>query len=515
MAVARARESPLSLLLGGLSASRELPHKQWEPPLERPRFGPATSQKWRLPVNTVKQTLARATEKFALRLFRSPRLRHITRLSLDRTGSWHQRECPLKAPFVFSFVVAMGLFRNDSLRILLKRLLEMERERRPGLCPRAVTPEAICKARKRLRSEPLREGFEITTRKVRPRCWFGGLRVYALDGTKADMPDTPSNEAAFGRPPSSRGHSAFPQALLLGLVDVATHRLKGASIHPGAMDERAASLPLLERLGQRDLLLLDRGYAAAWYFHELDQREIPFVVRSKTGWKPRRLHQLRDGSWMVEGRGDPPKSKSLRGRWSGPRKVRYCLRMIEYRVGESPVIRLLTNLLDPDAYPADRIATLYAQRWEGELVFDEIKNHLATVTHGKLRTIFRSKSPGGVEQEAWGLLLSYNLVRETMLQAARRQKLDPLHLSFVGSVGCIRRTLPRIHRAPTRRHRELFLQLLGDIASELIPRPRREVAYPRKKKRKMSNFGVKKPHHKAEPRTKEVLILTDQDLWDV
>lgn len=462
----------------------------------------------------VNQSLAAASERFSFRLFQSPDLQRLTKQALDRTGTWHQRECPLKARFVFSFVVAMGLFRNDSLRNLLVRLLEMARERDPSVCPRAVTPEAICKARERLGAAPLRVAFEATTKRVRPRCWFGGLRVYALDGSKTDLADTSLNEAAFGRPATPRGRAAFPQALLLGLVDVKTHRLKGASIHPCRMDERAASLPLLESLGKRDLLLLDRGYAAAWYFYELDQREIPFVVRTKTGWKPRRVFQMKDGSWLVRGKGTPPTSKTLKGNWRGPRTVRYSLRMIEYRVGgKGPIIRILTNLLDPDKHPAHEIARLYAVRWEGELVFDEIKVHLATVTHGKLKTIFRSKSPQGVAQEAYGLLLSFNLVRETMTQAARRRKVDPLVLSFVGAVGCIRRALPRIHRASKKQQKILYEQLLEDIAAHRISRPRRNLAYPRKKKSKMSNFGVKRPHHKAEPTTRRVLIIEDQELW--
>ena len=156
-------------------------------------------------MSKVRRSLAHATDRFALRLFRNPDLARITRLSLDRAGAWHQRECPLKAPFVFSFVLAMGLFRDESLRTLLTRLLEMLRERHPGVSPRAVTPEAVCKARKRLGVEALREGFRLTTERVRPRCSFHGLRVYALDGTKADLPDTPRNEAFFGRPGSSRG----------------------------------------------------------------------------------------------------------------------------------------------------------------------------------------------------------------------------------------------------------------------------------------------------------------------
>lgn len=460
-------------------------------------------------MSRIRHVFARAVDRFSLRLFRSPDLEQIARLALDRTGAWHQRECPLKAPFVFSFVLAMSLFREDSLRALLDRLLEMLREHEPEITPRAVTPEALCKARERLGEAPLREGFALSALRVQPPPWCRGLRVYSLDGTKADIPDTPLNEREFGRPGASRGRSAFPQTLLLGLVDVQSHRLKAASTHPGAMPERDASLPLLEGLGKEDLLLLDRGYFAAWYFHELDRRGIPFVVRSKMGSKIRKVFQLKDGSWLVEGEGHAPASKALRDRWDGPRKVRYTLRMIEYRIGESPEIRILTSLLDPDRFPALELAKLYAQRWEGELVFDEIKNHLATVTHGSLRTLFRSKTPAGVVQEAFGLFLTFNLVRETMVQAGRRKNLDPLRISFVGALKCIRRSLPRIDRAPRRQHPKLFLQLLDDIAHQLLPQVRRDLAYPRKKKRKMENVGVKKPHHKAEPRSRTPVILSD------
>lgn len=460
-------------------------------------------------MHTVKHALAEVAKNFSLQIFQHPDLRTITAEALDRSGRREQRRCPLSAELVFTFVLLMGLHRAESLRTLLTRLLEMLRERDPDLRLNAVSPEAVCHARARLGPEAHRIAFELTTEKVRPPCWIGGYRVYALDGTKADLADTTRNEAEFGRPGASRGRAAFPQALLLALVDVRTHRLKGASIHPCWMPERDASLPLLDRLGKRDLLLLDRGYDAAWYYYELEHRQIPFLARCKAGRKIRRLHQLKDGSWLVEVRGERPGSRHLKDTWKGPRSFRLTLRMIEYKVGDSPEIRLLTNVLDIDACPALAMAELYAYRWEGELVFDQLKNHFATVTHGTLRTLFRSKRPAGVRQEAWALFLTYNLVRETMHQAACSQKEDPRMISFVATVEIIRRALPRIERAPRRHQRLLFSQLLDDIADQKISRPRRSEANPRKVKRKMSNFGVKLAHHKTEPRCRRPQILTE------
>jgi hypothetical protein len=43
------------------------------------------------------------------------------------------------------------------------------------------------------------------------------------------------------------------------------------------------------------------------------------------------------------------------------------LRVIEYQVDGGEVIRLLTDLLDPGAYPAAELAALYGQRWEAEV----------------------------------------------------------------------------------------------------------------------------------------------------
>ncbi|TBR56869.1 hypothetical protein B4U84_25790 [Westiellopsis prolifica IICB1] len=49
-------------------------------------------------------------------------------------------------------------------------------------------------------------------------------------------------------------------------------------------------------------------------------------------------------------------------------------------------------------------------------------------------TIFRSKKSQLVEQELYGMLIAYNLLRDLMYQAANKYGKDPLLLSFLESL---------------------------------------------------------------------------------
>jgi len=108
------------------------------------------------------------------------------------------------------------------------------------------------------------------------------------------------------------------------------------------------------------------------------------------------------------------------------------VRVIEYRVtdpgrpqAEHTTYRLVTTILDPDAAPADELAALYAERWEIESVFDELKTH----QRGP-RVILRSRTPAGVYQEAWGYLCVHYATRALIGAAADTGSHDPDRLSF-------------------------------------------------------------------------------------
>ena len=86
--------------------------------------------------------------------------------------------------------------------------------------------------------------------------------------------------------------------------------------------------------------------------------------------------------------------------------------------------------------PATELAAAYAQRWEIELAFDELKTH----QRGP-RIVLRSKSPDLVLQEIWGHLCCHYAIRTLMAEAADHAGHDPDRVSFVAALRIARPTI--------------------------------------------------------------------------
>jgi hypothetical protein len=443
--------------------------------------------------------LTEISEDDSFRLFQEHDLPEKIRTSIEVTGRVNRRRCPLSAPRVAAFVLAMTMNRSLSLPVLLRRFLDPYAERIDMADFREITPEAMIKARARLGLEPLRHLFQTLGAEVEPHETFHGYCLHGIDGVVESMPDTPENDREFGRTKSPRGRSAWPQMRVVPLMELTTRQVVDAVFQPCSAGERSAVPRLLENLGPHDLTLLDRGFSAAWLFQRFLERGTHFVARIGSTWKPRYLERLPDGSWIVEVEGNThkPGDEERKGAARGP-KVTLRLRLVEYSVGRRQRIRLVTDLLDHQEVPALQLAQLYHRRWECELGYDEQKTHLASTAKGTAATILRSKTPTGVYQEAYALLITYNLIRRTIVDAAKLTSADPLQLSFVEVLDRIRVWLPKFQGAFARKVDTLRAAFLRDIARCRIQRPRRKRVYPRVVKRKMSNFGLKRRHHRGQ-----------------
>lgn len=437
--------------------------------------------------SNVQQFLAYAADNFGLQLFETPEYRDKVEAALTQAERWHGRECPLKAPLMMCYIFMSVLYRPESLADVLLKLLEYYRFRNPELSLGSLTPEAPIHARYRLGSEPFRLFYEAQAAELCPPPSFHGLRVYGVDGAAFKVPDTEENESEFGRPKASRGRTAFPQLHLVSLVSTTTHETRGAIIQKCNGADRDGLVELLPRLGEGDLLLADIGFSACWVFKRCQDHGVKVLFRISETWKPRVIQQLGDGDSIVEVTGTVPRKHR------GSPTVTCRMRMIEYTIGDNEHVRLLTDLMDHDIYPAGELARLYHARWECELAHDEWKNHLATVDTGTLKLCFRAKKPEGVKQEVYALLGLHNMIRGMMAEAARLHEINPVHLSFVKSIRIVCNATARYQLAVYDEERaQIYQQTLHDIAGTLDRQPRRPRKCRRGVKVKMSNYPLKR-----------------------
>jgi len=195
---------------------------------------------------------------------------------------------------------------------------------------------------------------------------------------------------------------------------------------------------LLDELGPDTLLLVDAGIISGGFLEHARQRQIHVLGALEAGvWEhlPGQ-RRLADGSvlvWVPPTRPGQALYPVQHGLWV--RILSY--QVTDERLGEpGQVYRLVTTLLNPRVAPALELIGLYHERWEVELVIDEIKTHERVQ-----RKVLRSKTPQGVRQELYGIFLAHYAVRALMAQAAVQAELDPDRLSFTQGLFVLTETL--------------------------------------------------------------------------
>jgi hypothetical protein len=155
------------------------------------------------------------------------------------------------------------------------------------------------------------------------------------------------------------------------------------------------------------------------------------------------------------------------------------------RSGHGQCHRLVTSLLDEVAYPAHTLAVASHERWEIEVTIDETDTH-----QRRPRQPLHSRTPLGVLQELYGLLLAHYAIRAVMHEAVLRADVAPDRLSFVNTVRILQSAVFEGQIVAPSQQAAWRERLLRDIAREPLPQ-RDNRCNPRVVKRKMSNFDLK------------------------
>jgi len=352
-------------------------------------------------------------------------------------GKTSQRQRDLPAHVVVYYVIALALYMQASYREVLRCLLEgIQWLLGPGAEVKVAGKSGISQARSRLGWEAVQRLHDEVVRPIAVAAtrgaWYGGWRLVSLDGSTLDVADESDNEKAFGRPGASRGASAYPQIRFASLVENGTHVLFGSAMGDYRTGEITLAQKVLLSLRQGMLCLADRNFFGFSLWNEARRTGADLLWRVKKNLRLRCDKQLADGSYLSR---IYASERDWRHQAQGVR-----VRVIDYRLegvaGAEPIYRLVTTILEPRQAPAQELAALYHERWEIETALDELKTHL----RGS-QIVLRSKTPGLVRQEFYGLMMAHFAIRGLMHEAALEADIDPDRLSFLHAVRVVRRKL--------------------------------------------------------------------------
>lgn len=375
-----------------------------------------------------------------------------------------------------------------------------------GLEPCSTETTSYCEARQRLPVELLKTlvrgvAGELEQQAI-PAWLWKGMHVKIADGTTAVMPDTPENQEVFPQPRSQRRGVGFPLVRVVAIFSLAVGAVLDLAIGPMCgkkTGENTLFRWLLDALRPGDLLLGDRVFCSFRDVALLLARNVHVVFRQHQTRKT----DFRRGRWLAVCdhvvRWRRPEFNPHRFTWEEwkalpetmlVRELRFMVTENGFRPTE---ITLVTTLLDPVAYPKDEICELYRARWQCELDLRSVKHSLQM---GRLRC----KTPEMAEKEIWAHFLAYNLMRQTMAEAARKHGVLPRELSFMGAVHLANSFATYLALQPQRRE-WLWNEMLKAVATHKVgDRPNR--VEPRKLK-----YRVGKYTYMTRPRNEERLRL--------
>jgi len=330
------------------------------------------------------------------------------------------------------FVIAMALWSRLNQRQVWQKLVGKLSDLHPGQPNSALSASAISGRRQELRSQGLQTLMAQRCRLIAhphtmPSAFFARYRLMAIDGTVFNTPDTDANSQAFGRSSNQYGKGAYPQVRCVLLAECGSHVVVGLEIDGYDVSEVHGAHRLLGQVGPDMLVLVDAGITSGGFLEHVRERHAHALGALEAGaWEhPSHQRRLADGSvlaWVGPTRPGQAQYPVRRGMWV--RILSY--RITDERLGEEgKVYRLVTTLLNPRLAPALELIALYHERWEIELVIDEIKTH-----ERAQRKVLRSKTPQGVRKALYGIYLAHYAVRVLLAQAAVEAELDPDRLSF-------------------------------------------------------------------------------------
>ena len=363
----------------------------------------------------------------------------MVRDSLQATSRMSERIRTLSREFVIYLTIFLCIFRDKSTGVVLEHLFEGLDALFEHKHVLRASEAAISKARAAMGEKPMQHLFRNY---CKPICreddtyaFYNGLLKCAIDASEFYLPCTKDILQAF---PASENDAKNPQncaKIKFGaIVEVGSHVVFDVEHGTVNNSEQDFADVLIGRLGAGKLLLGDRYYASVLNILRVKEQGSEVLFRAAATLRLSPKKHLYDGSYLATITADRRAgSHASKFRTESRKYSSVTVRVIPFRIknakGEEVGNgRLVTTLLDPAKNHAADLVRIYAERWEEESVFDEIKTHLMRGAQDS----FRSKTAELARQEFWAMLIAHCVIRRVMYDASELAGEMPNRISFVG-----------------------------------------------------------------------------------
>ena len=400
-------------------------------------------------------------------------------LASNGVATLRKRKLPMDA--MIWAVIGMSLFRTESVRQLINKL--------DIVLPQDVdyvARSAVTQARKKLGSDVVRDVFHLSAQKWHERAehphWCG-LNLFGVDGVVWRTPDSKENSAAFARTANKASEAGYPQIRMVCLMELSSHLILDSAFSSVSENEMTLATQLIARVPDNSLTLFDKGFYSLGLLHDWQHKGINthWLLPLKKNVQYEEIKRLGRQDKLIR-LTTTPQARKKRPELPLTMDVRLITKQIKGKE-----VKILTSMVDPMAYPSAEIVDLYSHRWEIEMGYREMKQHLLAS-----RFTLRSNLPELIRQELWGVLLAYNLIRYKMVLMAKSLKsVFPNQLSFRDASSHIIHKLTMMPIYAPGNVPRLILEIERN-ASQFKLEGKRERSYPRTLKVSKNRYPVAK-----------------------
>lgn len=272
-----------------------------------------------------------------------------------------------------------------------------------------VTDEAIYKRLAKAGVAPFMALFQQVTALLRARVEAFADRTLAPFASEVVALDETTLDPVARTLPILRKAKAADDARmpgkLAGLYDVRRQQwARVEHIEASHQNEKVAARRMVDSLPTGSLVLADLGYFGFAWFDHLTELGHHWVsrMREKCSYEVLHVYYQHDEVldavvWLGAYRAD---------------RAAHAVRLIRFRYGRQ-IFTYLTNVLDPRVLPLGEVARLYTRRWDIEMAFQLVKQHL------QLHLLWSAK-PQVLLQQVWAVLTISQILQALRLEIAGR-----------------------------------------------------------------------------------------------